>query len=166
MKKIIVSALVAAVVAVGVLGGRSALADDRREPRVIRFLADDVQQDQLDLGAPGLSIGDRWVFTDDLYLRQGGEPVGIAGGDCGVVRVESSSFTYHCVVSLQIPQGTVVVQGLLTLANGVPPATFSLAITGGTGAFTDIGGRIDVRSLGGTLSTLTLHFSRRSAPVE
>jgi len=79
----IVSALVATGIAGGVLGGRIALADDRTEPRIVRFLADDVQQDQIDLGNPGspLAIGgcSLTIYTRPRAENGSASPAATAG---------------------------------------------------------------------------------------
>ena len=148
--------------------GAHAQSDTKQENQhkatVLQLIADDVQQAQIDLGAPGLTLGDRRVFTDNLMLFQGGPRVGIAGGDCGVVRIDtgSNSFTYHCVVSLEFPEGLITAQGLLTLTNGLPPPTFTLAVTGGTGRYEAVQGRIEIHSIAGTLSQLTLFLTKKA----
>jgi hypothetical protein len=99
------------------------------------------EEADLDLGATGPSIGDRFVFSDDVF--RGGHKVGITGGECIAVRSEPSplppgqeptSVTLSCAATVRLPDGQVTLQGLVTFSEDSGPS-FVIAITGGTGAY-------------------------------
>jgi hypothetical protein len=48
----------------------------------IRLYHHDTSQASLDLGAPGDSAGDQFLFAGDTYKRKGGTQVGRAAGTC------------------------------------------------------------------------------------
>jgi hypothetical protein len=83
----IVAALVLAVVIVpGASTSSSGVrSSDDDDVEVIRVTAITVQEAGLDLGEPGDSLGDQFVFSDDLF--RGGEKVGTAGGIGTLVRL-------------------------------------------------------------------------------
>jgi hypothetical protein len=117
--------------------------DKRHDPKtlVIDLTTRVVQEADLDLGASGPSVGDRFVFSDDVF--RGGHLVGISGGECIVVRLEPdpvppgqepTSATLNCVATIRLPEGQVTLQGLVTFSEEAGPS-FVVAITGGTGAY-------------------------------
>jgi hypothetical protein len=117
---------------------------------VIDLTSRTAQEADLDLGATGPSIGDRFVFSDDLF--RGGQKVGISGVECIAVRSQPSpvppgqeptSLTISCVGTLRLPEGQVTVQGLVTFSEESGPS-FDLAITGGTGAYRTAHGQLTV----------------------
>ena len=108
---------------------------------VIDLTTRTVQEEDIDLGAPGPSVGDRFVFSDDVF--RGGHKVGVDGGECVVVRLapdplppgqEPTSATLNCVATVELPEGQVTLQGLVTFSEASGPS-FTIAITGGTGAY-------------------------------
>jgi allene oxide cyclase-like protein len=93
----------------------------------------------VDLGAPGLSVGDHVVTTDGV-VRPDGTPAGSTEQVCTVVEPKASLFasTFDCAGSFQLDQGQITVQGAF-----VPNAAeSSFAITGGTGAFARARGEV------------------------
>ncbi len=87
------------------------------------------------------AVGTSFASSDDVF--RGGRRVGVLGAVCSVVRIEPSplpagqeptSATVHCVASLQLAQGQLTLQGLVTFSEQAGPR-FTVAITGGTGAF-------------------------------
>ena len=108
---------------------------------VIDLTTRTVQEADLDLGATGFSVGDRFVFSDNVFRDS--EQVGILGGECTTVRFEPhpvpqgqepTSVTFQCVASIQLPDGQVTGQGLVTFSEASGPSV-TIAITGGTGAY-------------------------------
>ncbi|RKT88871.1 hypothetical protein SAMN05421805_107166 [Saccharopolyspora antimicrobica] len=91
----------------------------------------DVINDQFartDVGDPGVSLGDEYVFSDQL--RQAGRPVGDDGGSCQVTHVDGARITTNCTLTLRLPDGQLTAQAL-----GVRGEDALMAITGGTGAY-------------------------------
>jgi hypothetical protein len=113
-----------------------AVGRDGKHHRVIQLTGVSVIAETIDLGEPGLSVGDSIVISDDLF--QDGEKVGVHGGTCTVVRVETVLF--HCVVTFALPDGHITAQGL------VRPelAEEQVAVTGGTGTYTTAQGELTV----------------------
>jgi hypothetical protein len=113
-----------------------AVGRDGTHHRVIQLTGVSVIAETIDLGEPGLSVGDSIVISDDLF--QDGEKVGVHGGTCTVVRVET--VLLHCVVPCAIPDGHITAQGL------VRPelAEEQVAVTGGTGTYTTAQGELTV----------------------
>jgi len=97
----------------------------------------------LDLGAPGPSLGDRLVFTSDLFDEDGNN-VGRDGADCVIVRIDPAAppaqqQIVQCVVTVQLADGQITFQGL---AQGTENF---FALTGGTGAYRTARGEAFVR---------------------
>jgi hypothetical protein len=157
MRKLsVVAALAAflAVLAAPVADARR--GDDKRgKSKVIKLFATTVQSVELDLGDPGLSLGDRFVFSDDLRRRRGGPVIGETGAECVVTRIDEPTYsvTFHCVGTASLPRGQITVQGLVQFAQQ-GPARFKLAVTGGTGRFREADGVVKVRELSETESIL------------
>src|SRR5262245_17674062 len=79
----------------------SAWGRDGQHHRVIQLTGRSVIAETIDLGEPGLSVGDSIVVSDDLF--QDSEKVGVHGGTCTVVRVGVALL--HCVVTFALPPG-------------------------------------------------------------
>ena len=109
------------------------------------------QEAQLDLGAPGPSIGDRFIFFDDVF--QDGEKVGTRGVECVVVRFNPPDETDQCVTTMSLSRGQISTQGLITVT---APGPRTLAITGGTGTFRTAHGEVKVTQESETVEQLTL----------
>jgi hypothetical protein len=146
MRKISLAAVAALMLAVASVTLASASASssdtqtsDKKSTQVIHLVAKTVQQANLDLGEPGDSLGDQLVFSEDLF--RDGKKVGHDGAVCTLVRlVPRVSATFQCVATASLPEGQITVQGLPTFTDG--PASFSLAITGGTGAYKTAHGQV------------------------
>jgi hypothetical protein len=88
----------------------------------------------IDLGAPGFSVGNEEVFRDLLYSH--GRLIGRVAGVGQIVALTKTRLTAQVVSTVSLPGGTVTTQFAFTevLADG-PPKTLHLAITGGTGRY-------------------------------
>ena len=112
-------------------GSRDKDDDDIKIIRVTEII---VQEAEIDLGEPGDSLGDQFVFSADLF--RAGKKVGIDGGVCTIVRLEPMvSATSQCVATAELPKGQITVQGLLTFDAETEGEPSRLAITGGTGKY-------------------------------
>jgi ABC-type Na+ efflux pump permease subunit len=109
--------------------------------QIINLTTQTVQEADLDLGATGPSVGDRFVFSDDV--SRGSKHVGILGGECTVTRLEPvpvpagqepTSAIVNCVVTVQLSKGQLTLQGLVNFSEQAG-SSFTVAITGGTGAY-------------------------------
>lgn len=108
---------------------------------VIKMVAKPVRREVFKNGSAEVSLGDRSVFTHELFLD--GESVGFDGGTCTVVRVEDSGdYFITCSVSMHLPDGTIAFQTFVQ--EQFPPPPFYAAITGGTGAYTGARGEMHI----------------------
>jgi hypothetical protein len=112
-----------------------------KKVQIINLMTQTDQEADLDLGPTGPSLGDRFVFTDNVF--RGGRQVGVLGAECTVTRLEPNpvpagqeptSAMVNCVATIQLPKGHVTLQGLLTFSEEAGNR-FTIAITGGTGAY-------------------------------
>jgi hypothetical protein len=101
---------------------------------VLHLVHKRIQTTELDLGAKGSSQGDQMVFADDVF--RDGKKVGTSGGACTATRVTPSAIQYHCQASVRLPNGQLSGQLLAWTSQ----RTLTYAITGGTGAYQDVGG--------------------------
>jgi hypothetical protein len=121
-----------------------------------KLFAKTVQSENVDLGKKGDSIGDHFVFSDDVSREKGSAKLGTDGGVCTLVRLDGKmSATVQCVVTLSLKAGEIAVQGLATFSDQSLP-TFVLPITGGTGAYKAARGEIKVKELNDTDAILTV----------
>ena len=104
------------------------------------------------------SLGDRVVFSDDLFTAKGGKSLGIDGGVCTVVRITDAangSGVLACEITFDLPDGQIATQELHTLTNGNLTGTQPGAITGGTGKYRDAKGQVSVEFLSTTEANVT-----------
>jgi hypothetical protein len=69
-----------------------------------------------DNGTPGPTLGDRLIFSSDLF-DEAGQPVGRDGADCVIVRIDESApaslqQVVQCQVTVQLSDGQLTFQGL------------------------------------------------------
>ncbi len=133
-----------------VLPSGNAGADDDSD--WFRVTVREVDSAELNLGAKEFGLGDRFVFTEDLYQR--GKRVGTDHGECVLTRLRGTGGTFNCNVSAVFAgKGQLTIQGAFTFTED-EGGRFVLAITGGTGRFRDAGGVVVVDETG-ERSTLT-----------
>jgi hypothetical protein len=104
------------------------------------------------------SLGDRTVFSDDLFTSKGGKSLGINGGVCTVVRITdaaSASGVLECEVTFSLPGGQIATQALNTLTNGNLTGTQTGAITGGSGKYREATGQFSARFVSATEANVT-----------
>jgi hypothetical protein len=107
--------------------------DNGQMPEIIRLVERIHDFTIQDFGTPGLGLGDRIVFTSDLF-DEAGNQVGRDGADCVVVRIDPSAplaeqQVVQCTITVELADGQITVQGL---AQGTENL---FAVTGGTGAY-------------------------------
>jgi len=121
-------------------------ADDGGAPRnvwkVIRLVERAQDFAVQDAAPPGPSLGDRLVFTSNLFDEQGRQ-VGHDGADCVTVRLDPTAppaeqQIVQCTVTVALPDGQITVQGLAQGLEG------RFAVTGGTGAYSTARGEAHV----------------------
>jgi hypothetical protein len=130
-----------------------------QSPKTLHLLVKTVDSAALDLGQQGPSLGDQSIFTSDLYRQ--GKKIGEGRSICTVTRIAGIGadlkVTAQCLGTDVLPAGQVTVQGAVSFTGpNVPP--FTLAITGGTGAYKRAHGEADTRPISPTEAELTYHL--------
>ena len=125
--------------------------------QTIRVIAVFTEFAEVDVGAPGFSLGDVVVFTGDLKRRDGTR-VGRYSAVCTFVstanreRVEA-----QCPTTATLPGGQITTQGVVVNRS----LNVTLPITGGSGQFQGAGGQVVQRDLSTPTQTqveLTFHL--------
>ena len=146
MAAIAVLAVSSAVPATGHGGG------DGRDR--VRVLSTNTEEAFVDVGEPGFSLGDSFVFTSDLTKH--GRLVGHTGVVCTITSTAREES--QCVGTARLRSGQITIQGLVA----GEPEVFEFAITGGTGAYTGAEGTLVVKEIPDTDPTqelLTFYLS-------
>ena len=131
--------------------GQGAVAkghEDRDE--TVRVLSVNTEEDFVDVGKAGDSLGDAFIFTSALTRH--GKAVGHTGVVCTLTSVDRGEV--QCVGTARLPGGQITIQGLLA----GEPEVFSFAITGGTGHYEGADGTLVVKELSDTQELLTFHL--------
>lgn len=106
----------------------------------------------IDVGKKGETIGDYIVFSDDVYYQ--GKKVGYLDGTCTTTRIVGTAFRTNCVVTVSLPGGSLTSQGVLAAASEQDASGFTIAITGGTGRYSDAGGEAHVEFVSDTKTNI------------
>jgi hypothetical protein len=117
--------------------------------QTIQLVAKQTNATLLVLAAPGHGpVGNQFLGTDDLY-RQGSK----VGDDATVCQfmadLGQAGGRFQCLVTVSLPEGQLTAQGLATLTETGGQA-FTLAITGGTGAYRTAHGEVRVAQVSET----------------
>jgi hypothetical protein len=102
------------------------------------------QFEEIDVGKKGFSLGDYVAFNDKVFF--GKKRVGTLDGTCTTTRLSGDEGAQQCVVTLTLPGGHLTAQGVLEF-EGEDVEGLTVAITGGTGRYSDAGGEADVKFL-------------------
>jgi hypothetical protein len=115
-------------------------ADKRQTIRVIAVFTE--FDPNIDLGAPGFSLGDEVVFSGNL-LRHG-EQVGRVGVVCTFVSTQDPDrVEAQCPGTATLPGGQIAVQGVIVNRS----LNFTLPITGGSGRYDRARGQLVSRDV-------------------
>ena len=109
----------------------------------------------IDVGEPGLSLGDSNVITEDAY--RDGKRVGTSDLTCTIMRLQFAPrffFAGQCLNTTTLPGGQITAQGVAT-SDEIEKVPFQQVITGGTGIY---------KGSGGVLSPLTTAATGPAAP--
>jgi hypothetical protein len=124
----------------GAASTSSGHADKRQTIRVIAVFTE--FDPNIDLGAPGFSLGDEVVFSGNL-LRNG-EQVGRVGVVCTFVSTANADrVEAQCPATATLPGGQIAVQGVIVNRS----LNFTLPITGGSGRYQGAGGQLVSRDV-------------------
>lgn len=140
-----IRAALLATIALGVpmLGSTAAMGHGKSH--ALRLVATPIQSEFVDVGAPGPSLGDELIRSQTLADR--GREVGESGLVCTVVQVTPpyGVLTAQCLITLSLRRGQITLQGLIEAQSVDDPGPFTLAITGGTGAYRGASGEAQLR---------------------
>jgi hypothetical protein len=161
MRRLAVAAFVAVAVALVGAGATFAGSDHGHGHRGLPFFSTENSFAPLPVTASKFSVGDRVVFSDDLFTAKGGPQVGTDGGECTTVRVTdaaAASGVLQCLVTFSLPGGQVTTQALNTLTSGGFAGAQTGAITGGTGRYRGATGQFTVEFLSGGATNITFYL--------
>jgi hypothetical protein len=144
-KKLAVGAVLALLIGGAAVPLASAGGDDNGDgdhgdhARVLHLVLHHLQDTDVDLGASGPSVNDRFTVFGDV-LRDG-QKIGTGGYDCVTLwfqagatpQSEPAALTDQCTGTFTLPRGQITVQGLVDRVGGTLP--IAVAVTGGTGAY-------------------------------
>jgi allene oxide cyclase-like protein len=156
MRKLILPAIIAAaVIALTSLSPASA----HTKNNVLKLTTKTVDFAQVDAGAPGASLGDSVILTEDVY--RDGKKVGTSDISCTVVRLDkvADSFASECLNTTVLAGGQISTQGYVTSAQE-EQIPFQQAITGGTGAYEGVSGQLTIDDRGDGPAHLTFDLVR------
>jgi hypothetical protein len=102
-------------------------------------------------------IGDRLIFSDDLYNRraQFGKPAGAKVGSADNVCTIVSRSALQCTIVAHLPNGSLVATGSIAMDSH----TNDFAVTGGVGAYSGTRGTAHGRDLSESKSLVVLQLS-------
>jgi len=142
----------AAVTAIGALATvTTGSAATERHGRTIQ-LGVRFHDDQLDLGAPGPSVGDELIMHDTLVNRRA-QTVGSDAGVCTFTSVAPP--VASCLLTFVLRKGQIATQ-----FRNTPPRRKRVAIVGGTGAYRGASGQLVLIEGPNQTGTATFHLDR------
>jgi len=110
----------------------------------VRLYHHDTSQESIDLGAPGASEGDQFLFAGDTYNRKGGTQVGRAAGTCTTMSTGEAGEVL-CVVDFALRNGQIATEGLFVSADLFGGKRLTYPITGGSGSYRHARGEVSVQ---------------------
>ena len=134
---------------IGIVSVASA-SSDISSAQTIHLVATTTQSTPLDLGAPGISQGDEFIFHDVL-TTPGGKQVGHNNG-YAVVTSTANGGAAEFVVTSTLSGGQITFQG----SNSPAATTFFAAVTGGTGIYRNVRGQARVHNVSSTVADITI----------
>jgi type II secretory pathway pseudopilin PulG len=137
------TAIALVAVAVGVVSPAWGSSSNKDKQTTFRVDAVTTEQNFVDVGATGNSLGDQIVFT--TRLLKGDTEVGHQGGVCTVTSVARNEA--QCVATYSLRGGQVTGQALVNLGN---PAPYTVPITGGSGKYQGAEGEVRVQPVSAT----------------
>ena len=152
----VVVVLVLAVAGVSVAAASSSSADaSRHRAWTVQLVARQTGSTQLVLAESGHGpVGNQFLGTDDLYRN--GRKVGDDASVCQFMAdLGQAGGRFHCLATLSLPEGQLTAQGLVTQTEG-GDQPFTVAITGGTGAYRTAHGQVRVTQVSETERHYTL----------
>jgi hypothetical protein len=139
MRRSAVFGTIASTLAAGAVVAVTAAGSSSTTTTTISLYEHDTSQANVDVGSPGESEGDLFVFAGDTYKNKGGAKVGRAAGTCTTLSTGPAG-EVMCVINFSLPGGQISTQGLSVTADEFGGETVSFPITGGTGRYRHVHG--------------------------
>lgn len=142
MRRSAASAAIGGILVAGTIF--AATAGGSSNGSTIRLYHHDTSQANIDLGAPGPSAGDQFLFAGDTFNRKGGTQLGRGAGTCTTMSTGAAGEVL-CVVNFSLRNGQIATQGLLVSADLFGGKRLTYPITGGSGRYRHARGEISVQ---------------------
>jgi len=129
----------------------------KHNPNLIWVIEHPDSDQQIDIGAPGDSPGDQLPFGNPIFDKTNTKQVGTDQGNC--IRIQKG-VSFECMWTTFLKGGQITVEGPF-LDSGAPT---KLAITGGTGRYSNAGGWMLLRpnAKNPALFDFVFHVQKRS----
>ncbi|WP_071287109.1 allene oxide cyclase barrel-like domain-containing protein [Mycolicibacterium llatzerense] len=102
----------------------------------LHFYEHDTGQTSVDLGTPGEGPGDQFIFSGDVFDRQGGTKLGRTAGQCTTVSGDATSGDVSCTETFILDGGQISIQMLADRAAVFSKGeTLPVSIVGGSGKY-------------------------------
>ena len=154
---VVIGLVASVVIAVSPAGSSTSARSENAGGQTIRVIFVPTEFSEIDVGTPGLSLGDTVVFAGDLQ-RRNGTPVGRYGVVCTFVSAANpEQVEAQCPATATLPEGQITVQGVVVNRS----LNVTLPITGGSGQFQGADGQLvqrDVSSGGQIKAELTFRL--------
>lgn len=125
-------------------------AAGQRQGRTLAFVSEAVRGREIDINEDGFDAGDFFVFEERVFDSSGRDRVGRDS-----VRCELAVRTFGCLGTINIRgKGKIEIAGRL-----FAPRDNVIPVTGGTGAYEGVGGRLLVFDLRGGRTALVFHLT-------
>jgi hypothetical protein len=136
-------AIVSGSIGPALASGHGSAGSSSHRHHTIRVLATFTEFDpNIDLGAPGFSLGDEVVFSGNLSRH--GTQVGRVGVVCTFVSTQNTArVEAQCPTTSILPGGQITTQGTIVNRN----LNFTAAITGGSGRYEGASGQVVSRDV-------------------
>lgn len=127
------------VLALGQQSAVGAVADDD-------LIGRPAQERNVDVGRSGPSVGDRYVFSENLF-DDDNDRVGRLAGSCDITLVKRKAngdpkdAMMQCLATFRLSDGQITVQGI----NWWSDETLVLPVTGGSGAYDEASGEVTIQ---------------------
>ena len=154
-----VAAVGAATFALGQPSSQAAEADDTITGRT-------AQESNVDVGRKGPSVGDRYVFSENLFSEKGTR-IGRLAASCEINFVKRNSkgrptdALMQCLGTFRLTDGQITVQG----ATWWSDKKIRLAITGGTGRYDGSSGNVEITDVNDKKSEYDFDFANTNRGV-
>jgi len=144
VRTLAVAAIASAALAVSVAAPALAVAPAAPSGSLVVF-NDETQHNVLDLGGSGVTVGDVVTGSGSVALTKGGKSIGTFAYRAETVKVNMPGGNLNRINNsvYDLPDGTIMVAGLVSVQQGTEPTKPQpLIIVGGTGKYAGANGTV------------------------